>query len=193
MENTDIYPPLLSCDEMLDLGLSPSQFLIDIEDMHGFEIVWKLTKNFGGKYVWFRSNDWMNSPFAKVMGVEFTKELYDAGYGPGEFKIPMGPFNSLALRAAKVRTLWDEGLSNREIAHELGITQRSVERRIQKFRELGFIDTVSPRAKALEKRKSDFIAAVQSGVSIEDMAEQFQIRPDSVKARINTLRQSGKL
>ena len=136
---TDTQTNLLTCDEMIDLGMNVPEMLEDLEDHLGPEAVWKLTSLFGGIEAYIpHPHKKAQSLAAQQLGDPITDWIYKT-YGAGRIKIPMGPHTSRALKMAAFRVALLSGQSQRIIAQSLGCSIRTVERAKRELVDAGFL------------------------------------------------------
>ena len=139
MSNTSETTQLLSCDEMLSLGMNVSDFLEALEDDLGPEAVWKLTEAFGGRALCIPKRETMHrTTAAEKLGTEITAWLLDR-LGPGATQIPLGPCARKAKNIAAFRAAFLAGKPRPQIAEEMNCHMRTVERMAARLRNAGFI------------------------------------------------------
>ena len=138
---TDTHPQtnLLTCDEMIDLGMNVPEMLEELEDSIGPEAVWKLTGLYGGTEAHIPHKHRMTqSLVAQQLGDPITHWLYNT-YGAGRLQIPLGPHSNRALKMAAFRAALLSRQSHRTIAKSLGCHTRPVERAKRELVTAGFI------------------------------------------------------
>jgi len=134
------YPPLLSCEEMLDLQVTVSDWLVELEEALGIEAVWKLTSARGGLSIFIprSENAQVNRNLQKEVGRDVVLWLYER-FNWGGLLIPMGPFSKRSIMLALTRKYFNEGLSHSEIAKKCGCHLRTTERAIRTLYEAQYI------------------------------------------------------
>ena len=139
MTDTQTKPNLLTCDEMIDLGMNVSEMLEDLEDHLGPEAVWKLTGLYGGVEAYIpHPHKKAQSLTAQQLGDPITDWIYKT-YGAGRINIPLGPQSSRAVKMAAFRVALLSGQSQRIIAQSLGCSIRTVERAKRELVDAGFL------------------------------------------------------
>ena len=132
-------PPLLTCDEMIDLGMTVSEMLEELEDSLGPAAVWKLTGLYGGTETHIpHKRSLKHSIVTEQLGEEITRWLIET-YGPGRIQIPLGPRSSQALKMAAFRAALLTRQPHRKIAQSLGCHVRTVERAKRALVTAGFL------------------------------------------------------
>ncbi|EBA16389.1 hypothetical protein RSK20926_21729 [Roseobacter sp. SK209-2-6] len=101
MADTKSPPPtLLTCDEMIDLGMTVSEMLEELEDSLGPAAVWNLTGLYGGTETHIpHERSLKHSIVTEQLGEKITRWLVDT-YGPGRIQIPLGTQSSQARKMA---------------------------------------------------------------------------------------------
>lgn len=140
MSNTPKHPALLTCDEMLTLGMPVHELLEDLEDDLGPEAVWKLTGHYGGTSIHLAETERArrNSVAAEQVGAEILDWLF-ARYGHGSLRIPLGPHSRAARILATARAENLKGRSNTQVAKTLGCCARTAERARARLVQAGFL------------------------------------------------------
>jgi len=139
MLDTHSPPPLLTCDEMNDLGMNVPEILEELEDSLGPDAVWKLTGLFGGTETNIsHQHSLARSILTEQLGDQISHWLFKT-YGPGRIQIPLGPHSSRALKMAAFRAALLTRQPHRKIARSLGCHVRTVERAKRELVAAGFI------------------------------------------------------
>lgn len=129
---------LLTCDEMLDLGMHVSEILEALEDDLGPDAVWTLTRAFGGSEVQVPSPERLaKSTLARRIGLPIARWL--ASRHCGRFIVPQGPQGTSARALAQARRLVTEGASTCQIATRLKCNERTARRYKAKLRQAGYL------------------------------------------------------
>ena len=139
MTDTSPHTNLLTCDEMIDLGMKVPEMLEELEDSLGPDAVWKLTGLYGGTEAHIpQAHRMAQSVVAQQLGDEITHWLLKT-YGAGRIQIPLGPHSGRALKMAAFRAALLSHQSHRTIAKSLGCHTRTVERAKRELVMAGFL------------------------------------------------------
>ena len=139
MTDTPPQTNLLTCDEMIDLGMNVPEMLEELEDSIGPVAVWKLTGLYGGTEAHIpQANRMAQSLVAQQLGDQITDGLLKT-YGAGRVQIPLGPHSGRALKMAAFRAALRSHQSHRTIAQSLACHIRTVERAKRELVTAGFL------------------------------------------------------
>lgn len=138
METTTDQIPLLTCEEMEDLGIRVAPILLELEEEFGPDVMWEFVKNFGGTFIWLRGKHRNKGPIVDALGKVVSDFLYQT-YRSGQIKVPMGPLSDVAFRLAQVRFHKLNGCSNPEIVRAVRWDQRNVERAVARLRAAEYL------------------------------------------------------
>ena len=81
----------------------------------------------GGRNVFIPKSVEPDHELSRIVGFEKAKQLSEL-LGGGRLAVPYGSFGGQAGRRAKIETLLQKGLSHSDIAAEVDVSQRTVER-----------------------------------------------------------------
>ncbi len=99
----------------------------------GEEIAVQLAKSFGGRAVYLPKEPRADGRLARKIGLANAQRLSNL-LGAGDLLVPCGDFAGNAGRKRCIEALHLEGLSHSQIAEELDVHIRTVERTVAKLR-----------------------------------------------------------
>jgi len=94
----------------------------------------KLAKARGGRYISIPKTVTSKSVLADILGLDDARAVAKV-LGHGVVKVPSGSLRGVTKRRARVQALYSEGLSNAEIAAEVDVDIRTVERIVRALRQ----------------------------------------------------------
>ena len=98
-----------------------------ISEKIGEDVAVKLAKARGGRAVWVPKYPKPDSELSKIVGYENALKIRDL-FGMSNLMVPCGNFGGTAGRRARVKELLQTGLSHSDIAAQVDVTTRTVER-----------------------------------------------------------------
>ncbi len=101
--------------------------LMEIAEELGDGVALTLSKERGGREIYIPKNPKPTHELSKVVGLEAAESLSKM-LGHGNLEIPCGPMRGEAGRRSRIKDLWNSGKSNAQIAAEVDVHIRTVER-----------------------------------------------------------------
>lgn len=98
-----------------------------------------LAKARGGRMVYIPANPKPDSELSKIIGLEAARQLTKL-IGTGNLMVPCGSVGGAGGRRAQIIKLWEAGLSQSQIAAEVDVHTRTVERVVASLK-----DTTQPK------------------------------------------------
>ncbi|UWQ00835.1 hypothetical protein K3X44_09935 [Aliiroseovarius crassostreae] len=105
-----------------------------IADEIGEETAVRLAKARGGRVIYIPKNPKPDSELTLIVGLNAATQTAKL-LGHGRCIVPCGNIGGAAGRRARIEALWHEGLSQGEIAAEVDVHTRTVERVIASLRD----------------------------------------------------------
>ncbi|MBF9049902.1 helix-turn-helix domain-containing protein [Roseobacter sp. HKCCD9010] len=98
------------------------------------QVAVRLAEARGGRAVYVPKTPKPGSELSQIVGLEAAKQLSKL-LGHGTLKVPCGNIGGAGGRRARIETLWHQGLSHAQIAAEVDVHTRTVERVVASLRD----------------------------------------------------------
>lgn len=105
-----------------------------IADEISEEVAVRLAEARGGREVYVPKLPVADSELARIVGLEAARQLADL-LGHGALRVPCGNIGGAGGRRSKIAALWRQGLSQSQIAAEVDVHLRTVERVVAALRD----------------------------------------------------------
>lgn len=102
-------------------------WLAEVAEAIGTDVALKLARDCGGTEVYLSARPRAGSAVVKAVGFATAQRLGEI-FGHGRQLVPLGPFNSLKLRAERIARARDQGVSVPQAARQAGAHMRTVYR-----------------------------------------------------------------
>ncbi|WP_107495304.1 helix-turn-helix domain-containing protein [Thalassobius sp. I31.1] len=108
--------------------------LAQIAEEIGVDVAVRLAETRGGREVYIPHSPDENSKLAQLVGLKAAREISDL-LGHGHLRVPCGNIGGASGRRTRIEELWRLGLSQSQIAAEVDVHTRTVERVISSLKD----------------------------------------------------------